>query len=65
MATGVPPKSGMKRGEVSVSLTYEGKKDVSTILSQSFNQYSLRIPIMVGEKTNFFWGIILMFCFTY
>lgn len=26
MATGVPPKSGMKRGEVSVSLTYEGKK---------------------------------------
>ena len=45
MATGVPPKSGMKRGEVSVSLTYEGKKDVSTILSQSFNQYSLQIPI--------------------
>ena len=38
MATGVPPKSGMKRGEVSVSLTYEGKKDVSTILSKSFNQ---------------------------
>ena len=56
MATGVPPKSGMKRGEVSVSLTYEGKKDVSTILSQSFNQYSLQIPINGGGENKFFLG---------
>ena len=37
MATGVPSKNGVKKSKVPVFLTYEGKEDVATVLSQSFN----------------------------
>ena len=56
MATGVPSKNGIKRGKISVSLTYEGKKDVSAILLQSFSQYKVEVPVNGGGENKFFFG---------
>lgn len=56
MATGVPSKNGVKKNKVPVFLTYEGKEDITTILSQSFNQYKVQIPINGDGNNRFYFG---------
>lgn len=56
MATGVPSKNGVKKSKVPVFLTYEGKKNVATVLSQSFNQYDVQTPINGDGDNKFYFG---------
>lgn len=56
MATGVPSKNGVKKSKVPVFLTYEGKEDVATVLSQSFNQYNAQISINGDGDNRFYFG---------
>lgn len=56
MATGVPSKNGVKKSKVPVFLTYEGKEDVATVLSQSFNQYNAQTPINGDGGNRFYFG---------
>ncbi len=56
MATGVPSKNAVKKSKVPVFLTYEGKEDVATVLSQSFNQYEAQTPINGDGDNRFYFG---------
>lgn len=56
MATGVPSKNRVKKSKVPVFLTYEGKEDVATVLSQSFNQYDAQTPINGDGDNRFYFG---------
>lgn len=56
MATGVPSKNGVKKSKVPVFLTYEGKEDVATVLSQSFNQYDAQTSINGDGVNKFYFG---------
>lgn len=56
MATGVPSKNGVKKTKVPVSLTYEGKEDVATVLSQPFNQYDAQTTINGDGENRFYFG---------
>lgn len=56
MATGVPSKNGVKKAKVPVFLTYEGKEDVATILSQSFNPYDIQTVINGEGENKFYFG---------
>lgn len=56
MSTGVSAQNGLKKSKIPVTLTYEGKKDISTILSQPFNQYSVQALINGGKNNRFYFG---------
>lgn len=56
MATGVPSKNGVKKSKVPVFLTYAGKEDVATVLSQSFNQYDAQTSINGDGVNKFYFG---------
>lgn len=56
MTTGVPSKNRVKKTKVPIFLTYEGKKDVDTILSQSFNRYNVQTTMNGGGDNNFYFG---------
>lgn len=56
MATGVPSKNGVKKTKVPVFLTYDGKEDVATILSQPFNLYDVQTTINGDGDNRFYFG---------
>ena len=56
MATGVPSKNGVKKSKVPVFLTYAGKEDVATVLSQTFNQYDAQTSINGDGVNKFYFG---------
>ena len=56
MATGVPSTNGVRKSKVPVFLTYEGKEDVATVLSQPFDQYDAQIPINDDGDNQFYFG---------
>lgn len=56
MATGVPSKNGVKKNKVPVFLTYEGKEDVSTVLSRPFNLYDKQTIINSNGNNRFYFG---------
>lgn len=56
MATGVPSKEGMKKSKVPVFLSYNGKKDVATILAQSYGNYEEQFQINGKDDNHFFFG---------
>ena len=56
MATGVPPKNGVKKSKVPIFLTYEGKEDAVTVLSQPFHQYKAQTTINNGGSNHFYFG---------
>lgn len=56
MATGVPAKNGTSKRRTPLSLSYEGKDDVATILSQPHTNYEKRFSVNGTSENKFFFG---------
>lgn len=56
MATGIPPKEGIKRRKIAVSLSYDDKEDYQSVLHHDFPPFH-KITSVNGEGENrFFFG---------
>ena len=56
MATGIPPKETQKCKKISVSLSYEGKEAVESVLNYEGKQFEIQFPINGNGKNLFFFG---------
>lgn len=56
MATGIPPKEMQKCKKISVSLSYEGKEAVESVLNYEGKQFEIQLPINGNGKNLFFFG---------
>ena len=56
MATGIPQKGGTRQKRIPVHLMYEGKEEVSAILSKSFSKYDVQAEVNGGGENHFFFG---------
>lgn len=56
MATGIPSNCVTKKGKIPISLSYEGKKDVDSVLNQEFSQYERVTSINGGTCNQFYFG---------
>jgi len=56
MATGIPPKEMQKYKKISISLSYEGKEAVESVLNYEGKQFEIQFPINGNGKNLFFFG---------
>lgn len=56
MATGVPPKESAKRKKISVSLSYEGKESVESVLNYTEKKFEVQCPVNGNGKNFLFYG---------
>ena len=56
MATGIPPKKMQKCKKIPISLSYEGKEAVESVLNYEGKNFDIQLPINGNGKNLFFFG---------